>query len=340
MSYFERMFYDKIAQGGYSNIVPWSKIGYNPAIATTLEDLWSYGGEYVFPTAAAGMEVRSDDATADGDLGTILFNATCDTGGTTTTLVDAGVDFTATAVAGDILIVEKSGTTPEWGTITTVANGSLTFSNGLSSGGSCAAARTYQVLDASAATGAMAVKIEYLTSAYAQKSEIVILNTTTVVPTVNLDLYRVNSFRVIAVGTKAGATNACKGNLELRNLADTPIYSYITAGYTRARNIAYTIPASKTLYVVSWSVGWATPNDAKVQSCRFFTRANVEPSTGFNTGSLFYPYTELVVSNGSEYVEFPIPTKLPAKADIRVCGIGLTGANGPAATVLRGYLVS
>jgi hypothetical protein len=197
------------------------------------------------------MEVASSSATADADIGTILFDATCDAGGTTTTMLDAGVDFTATAAAGDYIIIEKSGTTPEWGVLTAVANGSVTFSGGLSSGGSCATARTYQILDSSAATGAMAVKIEYLDDAFAEKSEIVILNTTTYVDTVNSDLYRINSFRVIACGTKATPTYAAVGNITLRGNVTTTTYSYITAGYTRARNVMYTVPAGKTLYIVS-----------------------------------------------------------------------------------------
>jgi hypothetical protein len=197
------------------------------------------------------MEVASSSATADADIGTILFDATCDTGGTTTTMLDAGVDFTATATAGDYILIDKAGTTPEWGVLTAVANGSVTFSGGLSSGGSCVTARTYQILDSSAATGAMAVKIEYLDDAFAEKSEIVILNTTTYVDTVNSDLYRINSFRVIACGTKATPTYAAVGNITLRGNVTTTTYSYITAGYTRARNVMYTVPAGKTLYIVS-----------------------------------------------------------------------------------------
>jgi hypothetical protein len=329
-----------IAEGNVSGHTPWSKIGYNPSVSTTQEDVWSFGGEYVFPTEAMTIEVASDSATADADIGTILFNATCDVGGTTTTLIDAGVDFTATAAAGDILIVEKSGTSPEWGRITAVANGSLTFADGLSNGGSCATARTYQVLDASAAKGAMAVKIDYLTSAYAEKREIIILNVNNQVSSINTDYFRINSFRVIAVGTKATPTYAAIGNLSIRKATvASPFYSYISAGFTRARNTMYTVPAGKTLYVTQWSVGASTPNDTKVQTCRVMTRTNVEPATGFRgCGNVFYGYTELLVSNGVEHVEFTLPTKLNAKTDIKVSAVGITAFSGPVTSVLRGWL--
>jgi len=328
-----------IAEGKVSGHTLWSKIGYNPAVATTEEDVWSYGGTYTFPATPQKMEVLSSSATADADIGTILFDATCDVGGTTTTMLDAGVDFTATAAVNDYIIIEKAGTTPEWGIITGVANGSLTFAGGLSSGGSCATARTYQVLDSSAAKGAMAIKIDYLDSTYAAKTEIIILNTTTAVDTVATDIFRINSFKVIAVGTKATPTNATIGNLTIRGDGGGGIFSYITAGFTTSRNIVYTVPLGKTLYVTHVSVGASTPNDSKVQTCRIFTRANAEPTTKFiGAGSIFYTYSELLISNTSQDFELTSPTKLNEKTDIKVSASGLTAFSGPVMAILRGWI--
>ena len=339
MSFVSSDFFNNIAQGRYSTIASWSKIGYNPDIGVTEEDLWSAGGLYVWPTTAdAQMEVLSDLATADVDIGTQLFIGTSDAGGSTTTMLKAGVDFSATAAIGDVILIEKAGTTPEWGILSAVANGSVTFANGLSSGGSCATARTYQILDVSVAKGAMAVKIDYLTSAYAQKTELVALNTTTAVPLTNNDVWRVQSFRVIAVGTKATALNAPGGNLTLRKNAGNT-FSYILAGKTRARNNVYTVPSGKTLYVTEWNIAWAFSSATKNEYVRMYTRANIEPATGFNTGLLFYPYTETILGGGAESINFPVPTKLPQKTDIRVCAIA-SATGGAATSVLRGYLTT
>jgi hypothetical protein len=195
-------------------------------------------------------------------------------------------------------------------------------------------------LDSSAATGAMAVKIDYLTDAYAQKTEIIILNTNNQVASVNTDFFRINSFMVIACGTKAATpTYVPLGNLTIRKATVAGVfYSYITAGFTRARNTIYTVPLGKTLYVNMWQVGAATANDTKVQTIRVMTMANREPTTGFLTGNIFYPYTELLISNETAGIQFPIPTKLPAKTDIRVRAIGLTAFSGPVTSVLRGWL--
>lgn len=327
-------YYDQIAEGNVTGHTPWSKIGFNPAITTAMEDIWSAGGLYVFPTAADGWDVVSSSAE---DAGTVIHSGTADAGGSTTTIVKAGENFLTTTAVGDCVILDKSGTTPEWGYITSVdSDTQITCSGGFSSGGT-GASRAYSIVDQSVATntGAQAVKIEYLDGSYVSKSEIVIMNGTTPVNTVNVDMFRVNSFRVIA----AGSTYATVGNVSLRlegGAATT--YSYISAGYTRARNTIYTVPSGKTLYIFMWQIGASTNNDTKVQTARIMTRANREPSTGFLTGNMFFGYTEMLITNESGGITFPIPTKLLAKTDIRVSAIGLTGFNGSVTSVLRGWL--
>lgn len=341
MSYFGKTTYgEAIAQGAYSNIAKWSKIGFTPTMTTAQSDIWSKAGAYVFCTTAGKWEVLSDDA-GDFDNGTALHTATCDAGGTKTTLIDDSEDFSDVEV-DDCVILDKSGTTPEWGYVTTVATHTLTLSGGFSSGGSCETARAYIVLDKDDADdyGAQAVKIEYLTNTYAEKSEIVILDGNTAVDTVNEDLYRVNSFRVIAVGRAAGTNGAAIGNLTLRADGAGTVYSYITKAFTRARNIMYTVPDGKTLWVSQVNVGYAWVDAAKAQNqyCRIWTRANREPSTGLLTKDLFYPYSGVLCAPGEVTVKLEEPTKLPGKTDIRVSGIAT--AVGVANVALRGYLTT
>jgi hypothetical protein len=324
-----------IAEGNVTGHTPWSKLGYSPTMNTSESDIWSYSTTqpvYLFPVTAQQMEVVSLDNTQD--VGTIIKNATCDAGGSTTTLIDADVDFTAaTAVAvGDCIIIDKSGTSPEFGYVTAIAAHQLTFSNGLSLGGSCITARAYTVIDKSAKTGAHAVHVNYLDGNYVEKSEIVILNGTTVVPTVNTDLYRIQSFRVIATGTD----NKCKGGISIRNLADTPVYSYITAGYTRARNIMCAVPAGKNLFVIVIAASYATTGNPNKEYARIYTRANIDPTTKFNTGSLFYPFTDVVMQNATSVIELNCPTKLPPKTDIKLSGTA--SAAGIATVSLRGWM--
>lgn len=350
MSFCNTDFLNKIARGDFSNMTPWTKVGYTPTLDTTESNIWSkaglFGNNGLFPSAAVQMEIIGSENT--NDIGTIIKGSrttpvTSDAGGSTTTLVDSDGGFTtATAVdVGDILLLDPSGTTPEWGYVTAVSSTQLTCAGGFSSGGT-GTSRKYIVVDASAHTGALVMRVEYLDSSYVKKSLLIPTNGTTAVTTLNdagtalADLFRVNSFRMIG----AGSGNKPSGNWQIQTVSGGTVWSYILAGFTRARNSSYTVPANQTLYVVMWNIGWATPNDTKVQTARIYTRANREPETKFLTGNIFYPYTEMIISNSQVAVQFPIPTSLPQKTDIKVCGVAFTSGSGPATSVLRGYLVS
>jgi len=341
MSYFVSNYYDRISQGDYSNIITWTKVGYNAAITTSEETVWSAGGVYVFPTAAGKWEVVSSDNTQD--IGAVIKgDATGDTveadaDGSTTTLEDDSVDFeAATAVAaGDCVILDPHGTTPEWGYVTGVATHTLTVAGGFPSGGT-GASRKYAVVDKSAKTNAQVVIINGLNASYAQISEIVVLNGTTAVDTVLTTWFRCNSFRVIA----AGSNGVALGNLTLRADGAGATYSYIAAAFTRGRKCVYTVAAGKTLYINEWNVGAAANNDTKVQTARVILRANRDPFNGFLTGGIFYGLMELMVTNAVIPLACSLPGRFAETTDIRVDATGLTGFSGPVSSILRGYLVT
>jgi hypothetical protein len=67
-----------------------------------------------------------------------------------------------------------------------------------------------------------------------------------------------------------------------------------------------------------------------------YTRANRELETGFLTGSIFYPYTEVVVGNVTIQINLINPTKLPEKTDMKVSCIA--DAAGIATVALRGWI--
>ena len=322
-----------IAEGNVAGHAAWSKIGYCPSLTAGVNtDVWSYCATqpvYLFPTVAMGMEVLSSNA---ADTGTSIFSGNS-TGGTTTTLVDTGKNFLGgTPVAiGDCVILDKSGSSPEYGYVTAVATTTLTLAGGFNRGGS-GTGRAYTVIDESATAGGHAVEVSYLDGTYAEKREIVILAGTGVVATVNTNLFRVNSFRIIA----AGANKIPTGNITIRHLSNTPVYSYITAGFNRARNAQYTVPLGKTLYVTSWHGAFGTTGKSSREYARITTRANVDPTTRFMNDGLFYPFTDIVSSGENVMMPLPIPTKLLEKTDIKVSTI--SSSDGIVVTVLRGWL--
>jgi len=330
-----------IAEGNVSGHAAFSKIGYNPLGSTTEQDIWSAGGTYVFPTAAAAMEVVSGDNTQD--IGTVIKgDATgntvqADADGTTTSLEDDSVSFTdATTVAvGDCVILDPHGATPEWGYVTGVAANTLTVAGGFSEGGT-AASRYYAVIDKSGYTNAQVVKIDYLDASYARKKEIVVLNGTTVVATINTDIFRINYFHVIA----AGSNGVCLGDIAIRHLDDAPEYGHITAGYTRERGCIFTVPAGYTAYITDINFGAVDPNASKFQAVRMSIRSNMEPRHEFLTGNMFFPLAEVLVTNASVPLSLAMPIKIIATTDVKISGKGFTGFVGPAplTAVVRGWL--
>jgi hypothetical protein len=330
-----------IAEGNVIGHKAWDKIGYNPTMAKTVEeDIWSASSLYTWPIAADGWDVLSANA-ADG--GVSIFDGTS-TGGSLTSLIDTGKNFKAgTVVAiGDCIILDKAmdgGRTPEWGIVTAIpSNTEITVAGGFSSGG-IGSGRVYYILDKDDATGgtvktgAQAVKIEYLDGSYVAKSEIVILLASNARNTVNVDMFRVNSFRVIFTGTG----NVAKGALSLRlEGGAATVYSYITAGMTRARNAMYTVPYGKTLYITDISFGFGVTGKANNEYGRFILRANLEPSTKFNTGGIFYVYFEGISYSNSIPKELTVPLNFPAKTDIKSSMI--TTEDGVAVCALRGWI--
>lgn len=319
-------YYYQVADGKVAGHVPWSKLSFTPAMTTTESDLWSLGGLINFPATAQQMHVVSSNNT--DDIGTVIFSGNS-SGGSTTTLVDATKNFTAgTAVAlNDLIILD---TTKEYGFVTSVTATTLTCSGGFSMGGS-GASQAYRVVDDSSTIGGHVVLIEYLDANFVTQWEFVVLNGTTNVNTTATGIYRVNSFRIVGTGSSKKAT----GNITLRNTADTVNYSYITAGYTRARNSAYTIPAGCSLYIaqLTYSFGYAANQTHYV---RLYGRAT--QNSNFRTDGIFYPFTEVICANTSATINLDFPSKFLEKVDIKVSGISTV--TGSADAALRGWLES
>jgi hypothetical protein len=186
-------------------------------------------------------------------------------------------------------------------------------------------------VDLAAGAGCQQVTIGYLDANYAEQSETVTLNAsagTTKVNTVATNILRVNSFRV----TRAGANGKPTGNISLTNTGGTVTYSYITAGYTRARNSNYCVPAGKTLYIVQATMGYACAAN-QVNYGRMYIRAN--QNNGALVAGIFYPFAEMLAANTAVPILFESPIKLVQKVDLYVGGIA--SASGVATSVLRGW---
>ena len=202
-----------------------------------------------------------------------------------------------------------------------------------------AAAAGMEIISASAndtntaGTGARTVTIEYLTSAGVEKTETVALNGVGVVPTVGLDIYRINAFYVAT----AGSGGVAAGNINLRNLADTPVYAQIAAGETRAEQLIYTVPAGKALLLQAFA--WASSGTVGTSYLRYTLKGTFLPATHTLT-SVYYDQMEVSVQNTGFVYALPTPLYVPAGADLIMVVIGDASTAAATATASwRGLLM-
>lgn len=184
--------------------------------------------------------------------------------------------------------------------------------------------------DAAAGTGAQTVEINYLDNTYASKTEVITLNGVTAVPTVATNILRINTFRVKTTGT--GLANA--GDIDIRALADTPIYSRIATGINRAINCSYTVPLGKRLFI--YNLLFSSGSNVANRPVRFITKANYDNVSMSKVG-FFIPYTNIIITDGTCDVPIESPTVFPATVDIKVNAISPDGAAYGAVTI-RGWV--
>jgi hypothetical protein len=88
-----------IAEGNVTGHVGWSKTGFNGDVDNAEEDMWPYGGLYVFPAAATKMDLVSSSANDDG--------APVNTGALTVTIYGLAANYTELSET-----LTMNGTTP------------------------------------------------------------------------------------------------------------------------------------------------------------------------------------------------------------------------------------
>lgn len=91
--------------------------------------------------------------------------------------------------------------------------------------------------DSSAGTGAQKVIIQYFTSSWEYKSEIVTMDGTTPVDTVEIDIYRIQRFMVIKVGSNKSAV----GTITLKSIDGTNLFAQIDSGENSFKRALYYI---------------------------------------------------------------------------------------------------
>jgi hypothetical protein len=183
--------------------------------------------------------------------------------------------------------------------------------------------------DANGNTGINKLMIVGLDSNYAEITEEVTMNGTGAVTTTKSFL-RINFCYATIVGTAQGAV----GTITIKNTIDTITYSVINIGLTACRQLIYTVPAGKSLYLTSVVAGsGAGGNAIKLNSVIFTPKYRSYGST------VFLPVGELLTINSETVRPLEAPAKFLQKTDIKMSAQGdyATGASTCIAAV-RGWL--
>lgn len=183
--------------------------------------------------------------------------------------------------------------------------------------------------DLAVGTGAHTVTVYYLTTAYVEKSVTVTMNGQAAV-TIATDIFRIQNARVKTAGTALAAV----GNITIAAGGNT--YGYISATKTRQRQMTWTVPAGKTLYVMN--IAFSSSGQSAGKYVRFTTRATYdEKADSLTQAGLFMPFNEIVTNNTAFQRELIPPTRLPQKTDLKVSAFA--DAVAVVTCTLRGILV-
>ena len=184
--------------------------------------------------------------------------------------------------------------------------------------------------DSATGLGCRQVYVKYLTEAYVETSEVVTLGGGTSVNLAYSKAIRVNALRAYSVGT----TGTAVGVVSIGSGATA--YSLIAPGYTRARNICYTVPIGKTLYVTS--IAFASGSGSKAAVVRFTDRATYDPASNRNLGpNFFMSFSETILQDNAYNKTLEVPTVFPEKTDLKVSVLA-DQAGAQTSVSLRGWL--
>lgn len=151
--------------------------------------------------------------------------------------------------------------------------------------------------DTSDGTGIQKIKMDYFTSDWTFKTEVLTLNGTTPVDTVDTDIYRVESFSAI----KTGSNNIAAGIITLKNIAGTNLFAQIDA---------YTLSFRRSLHYVKRGYVGYVENVVFSSTSTGGVAFDLIMTKDFNSdggGFVVFPYLSVEIKENAEYYT---PSKL------------------------------
>jgi hypothetical protein len=313
----------EVAKGKVYGHSQMNKYGHNESVNGGPEDVWGGGGLYTFWDTNVNKTVEAVSTDVD-DVGVLVSSGTA-TGGSLTTLIDTGANFTGDGVAvGDIVINDTNG---EFGTVNEVTSATTLTHTAMTSGSTAQTALpqkrnfpnesgdTYRVAS-SADTGAGVISVEGLSDSsgiWTITTETVILNGQTDVAMLNqyVRLYRSSVLH-------AGSSAANEGDITVEIDATVIAGTFIAAMDGQTQQAVYTVPSGKSGYFVKGYVGLGSRANPTTSGASVFTwRARVNNGS---TGVFAIKGQVEVMTTASQFwiYEYGVPVGIPEKTDILI----------------------
>lgn len=290
------------------------KFGEHNDLDAETRDVWPEDVDYVPISGAENIDIVSDNA---ADVGTLRAAGTV-TETSFTSLIDDQADFVSAGVAvGDAILCDTAislfdGHTLAYGYVTGVTATELTYRS--PEGMKLSAGDIYRVAGAGS-TGAAVLRIsEGLDANGLRSQEFIILNGTTVVPTIKQFS---EAHRAVVILTGTAQNNV--GKLTA-SFGGTVLFS-IPATRAQTQQAIYTIPTNEIGYLSGYNIGQyrlGTPGGAMVNfvaKTSQFGLVNTPVVTRINIGQA------VEGSNPTSFV-YPVPPVLPSGTRMAIAGTG------------------
>ncbi len=304
----------EIAAGNVGTLEAFIIPGYNPDL-TASPDLTSLAGVIPIPSSAAQMWV--DSTSFDGYDQSAYIGETL-TGGSATTIEDAGQTFQSDAImdVGEQILLPDDFAV---GTITELTSETvITCSAGFISvidGSSVTPGSGDRYWTGKNPSGVLVIEIEGLDSNYVKQTEQILLSQQVSQQTVNSYL---RLLRIRATAVFPGVTGAA-GNIHIQNVeadGSETIYIDVAVGEVSSVQAFYTVPAGKVAFISSWAISAHTQHTTP-KPIRAKLQATVDPTTR-ELIPFFHTQDEIVRFQEGGGRIFEVPLKCPAQTDIKI----------------------
>jgi hypothetical protein len=190
--------------------------------------------------------------------------------------------------------------------------------------------------DTAAGTGARTVRVDFLSTQYAEFSEVIVLNGTTAVPTTRTDILRVNG----AVVLTTGSSGRNEGVITIRDVGAgttrATVSTFVEGGASPGQSfldqMLYTVPAGHTMLVYSVDMTINRAGANRWVTARIYARSN--------TGVIRTPKALSLSSDQSYTLSGRMPVPVPERTDWWVRVINASGTNTDVSCSAEAILIS